>query len=173
MYTYLYMKSSNKEPNKIKKKFIIQQKKYLFLIPQAKVAHSLPAVLTKVPLFAKGMRKNSIRDSGASKNDRNSRFTTLGFASGANLPAVFCTFWYIYSRITYGPFANYLQIVCHKAKIKEETHASHRIQIFLMFFDEIQIIFMVLVHLHYVHGHEILNCTLIYSTVICHKRTLR
>ena len=27
--------------------------------------------------------------------------------------------------------------------------------------------------MHYVHGHEILNCTLIYSTVICHKRTLR
>ena len=36
----------------------------------------------------------------------------------------------------YGPFANYLQIACHKAKIKEETHAGHRIQIFLMFFDE-------------------------------------
>ena len=39
----------------------------------------------------------------------------------------------------YGPFANYLQIACHKAKIKEETHAGHRIQIFLIFFDEIKI----------------------------------
>ena len=29
-------------------------KKIFFLIPQAKVAHSLPAVLTKVPLFASG-----------------------------------------------------------------------------------------------------------------------
>ena len=76
-------------------------------------------------------------------------------------------------RIRYGPFANYLQIACHKARIKEEMHAGHRIQIVLMVFDEIQIICMVLVHLHYVRGHEILNCTLIYSTVICHKRILR
>ena len=65
------------------------------------------------------------------------------------------------------------QIACHKAKIKEETHAGHQNQIFLMYYNKIQIIFMVLVHLHYVHGHEILNCTLIYSTVICHKRILR
>ena len=49
----------------IKKKFY--KKKVFFLIPQAKVAHSLPAVLTKVPLFAEGMRKNSIRDSGVNK----------------------------------------------------------------------------------------------------------
>ena len=41
--------------------------KFFFLIPQAKVAHSLPTVLTKVPLFAEGMRKNSIRDSGVNK----------------------------------------------------------------------------------------------------------
>ena len=75
--------------------------------------------------------------------------------------------------VIYGPFANYLQIACHKAKIKEEMHAGHRIRIFLMFSDEIRIIFMVLIHLRYVHGHEILNCTLIYSTVICHKRILR
>ena len=40
---------------------------HVFLIPQAKVAHSLPAVLTKVPLFTEGMRKNSIRDSGVNK----------------------------------------------------------------------------------------------------------
>ena len=67
----------------------------------------------------------------------------------------------------YGPFANYLQIACHnKAKIKEETPAGHRIQIFLIFFDEIQIIFMVLVHLHYVHSQEILNCTLMYHLKI-------
>ena len=42
-------------------------RKYFFLIPLAKVAQSLPAVLTKVPLFAEGMRKNSIRDSGVNK----------------------------------------------------------------------------------------------------------
>ena len=71
----------------------------------------------------------------------------------------------------YGPFANHLQNVIRQ--IKEEMHAGHWIQIFLMFFDEIQIIFMVLVHLHSVHGHDILNCTLIYTTVICHKRILR
>ena len=41
------------------------------------------------------------------------------------------------NKIPYGSFANYLRIACHKAKIKEETHAGHRIQIFLMFFDEI------------------------------------
>ena len=82
-------------------------------------------------------------------------------------------FFHAFLNFTYGPFPDYLRIACHKAKIKEKTHAGHRIQIFLMFFDEIQIIFMVLVHLHYVHGHEILNWTLIYSTVICHKRILR
>ena len=40
---------------------------YFFVIPQGKVAHSLPAVLTKVPLFAEGIRTNSIRDSGVNK----------------------------------------------------------------------------------------------------------
>ena len=71
-----------------------------------------------------------------------------------------------------GPFTNYLQIACHKAKIKEETHAGYQNQIFPMFFDEIQIIFTVLVHFHYVQN-KIRICMLIYSTVICHKRILR
>ena len=33
----------------------------------------------------------------------------------------------------YGPFANYLQVACHEAKIKEETHAGHRNQVFLIY----------------------------------------
>ena len=73
----------------------------------------------------------------------------------------------------YGPFANYLQIACDKAKIKEETHAGHENQVFLMFFDELQIIFMVLVHLHCVQSREIRICMLISSDIICHKRTFR
>ena len=42
-----------------------------------------------------------------------------------------------------GPFANYLQIACHEAKINKETHAGHQNQILPMFFDKIQIILMV------------------------------
>ena len=74
--------------------------------------------------------------------------------------------------IVYGLFANYLQVACHKAKIKEETHAGHQNQVFLMFFDELQI-FMVLVHLHCVQSREIRICRLISSAVISHKRTFR
>ena len=64
-------------------------------------------------------------------------------------------------RYIYGPFANYLQVACHKAKIKEETHAGHQNQVFLMFFDKLQIILMVLVHLHCVQSREIRICMLI------------
>ena len=67
----------------------------------------------------------------------------------------------------YEPFANDLQIASHEAKIKEKTLAGHWIQIFLMFSDETQMVFMVLVYLHYIYSHEIRNCTLIDSSVIC------
>ena len=75
--------------------------------------------------------------------------------------------------LTYIWAANYLQVACHKAKIKEETHAGHQNQVFLMFFDELQIIFMVLVHLHCVQSRKIRICRLISSAVISHKRTFR
>ena len=89
------------------------------------------------------------------------RFSQYPFFPKYFSQTVFPNIHFSQNIYAHGPFTNYLQIACHKAKIKEETHAGHRIQIFLMFFDEIQMIFMVLVPLHYVHGHEILNCTLI------------
>ena len=59
--------TSNYMKYNFKKKTREIHKNDLFFIPQVKVAHSLPAVLTKVPLFAEGMRKNCIRDSGVNK----------------------------------------------------------------------------------------------------------
>ena len=56
----------------------------------------------------------------------------------------------------HGPFGNYLQVVSHKPKITDETRARHQNQFFLMFFDELQIIFMVLIILHCVQSREIL-----------------
>ena len=41
--------------------------KNVFLIPQAKMAHSLPVVMKNVSLFAAGMRKNTIRNLGVNK----------------------------------------------------------------------------------------------------------
>ena len=68
----------------------------------------------------------------------------------------------------------FASIACYKAKIKEETHAGYQNQIFLIFFDELQIIFIVLVHhVDCVQGREIPICMLISSAVICHKRTFR
>ena len=72
--------------------------------------------------------------------------------------------------MVYGSFVNYLQVACHKAKIEKETHAGHQSQVFLMFFNELQTIFMVLVHLHCIQSREIRICMLISSAVISHKR---
>ena len=51
--------------------------------------------------------------------------------------------------------------------IKEETYAGHRIQIYPMFFNKIQTIFRILVHLHYVHERD--SIYLIYKYNYKHK----